>query len=560
MSDTQRMKAGVYARVSTEEQVDGTSLEDQERRGRAVADIRGWQVVDAYVEEGYTGTVESRPEWDRLMADCRAGKVNVVIVLNWKRFARTARVGLALAAKLEEMDVALVVIENDVDTSTASGRFVRHMFIGLAELDRDNVVEQMARGQHAKARRGGWPGGDAPYGYRREGGGRDCVIAVNPDERAMLRAAIGWIVDEGLTTGECCRRLNAHGLLPRKGGEWGHQNLRRVLSSRTLIGECWWAKPRKRSGGHVATGKFGEPVMIKLEPLISEQRFEALQRALAAKAYGDRRPNRPYPLSVRMYSPCGSYYHGVWRHDRDLRQYRCHRRKWRVNDQTRCDCLYLSSDAVEARVWSTVVDLLSHPEKLLALASDYLGLRASQVTVERDQLAAVQRRIAELERALVRATKAALLADTPDERRALDAARVELQDDLAATRTREAALEQWQADSRAESDRMRQMWELAERAATRLGEMALEQQREVLRLLNVKVVVLDNTITPRLRITGSVPHQKLLGSLSGGDPECETLRSRICSLRATAARRSAASCTSTFRPCAGSPTRPASTS
>ncbi|OAA19318.1 site-specific recombinase, DNA invertase Pin, partial [Frankia sp. EI5c] len=210
------LRAAIYCRVSTEDQVDGTSLEDQERRGRLTADSRGWEVAGVYTEEGYTGTTDSRPEWDRLMADCRAGQIDVVIVLNWKRFARNARIGLTLAATLEEMNVALVVIENEVDTSTANGRFVRHMFLGLAELDRDNVVEQMARGQHAKARRGGWPGGDAPYGYRREGTGRDCMVVIDDHEWTMLLQAIAWIVDEGLTTGECCERLNAHGMLPRR--------------------------------------------------------------------------------------------------------------------------------------------------------------------------------------------------------------------------------------------------------------------------------------------------------------------------------------------------------
>ncbi|WP_206779420.1 zinc ribbon domain-containing protein, partial [Frankia sp. EI5c] len=97
--------------------------------------------------------------------------------------------------------------------------------------------------------------------------------------------------------------------------------------------------------------------------------------------------------------PCGSHYGGVWRRDRDLRQYRCSRRKWRADGGPRCDCRYLNADEVEGRVWDAVSDLLRRPEKLIELASDYLGLRASAVVVERDQLDAVGRRIASLERA-----------------------------------------------------------------------------------------------------------------------------------------------------------------
>lgn len=255
----QTRRPAIYTRVSSGEQVDNTSLDEQERRCRALALSRDHKDALVYREEGVTGTTADRPEWQRLLDDCRGGLVSTVYVLNWKRLARNARVGLEIAAQLEDLDVGLVVVEADFDTSTPTGKMMRHMMVGFAAFDRDSIVEQMARGQHAMAAQGLWPsGGASPFGYRASGG-KGNTLVVHEEEAATVRLMVGWIVDERLTTGEVSRRLNAMGRFTRTGKEWTHSNLRRILRQRVLLGEVIWANTEKTHRSYLPTGKYGPP-------------------------------------------------------------------------------------------------------------------------------------------------------------------------------------------------------------------------------------------------------------------------------------------------------------
>ena len=90
--------AAICARVSTADQLRGTSLDVQVDECRAYASQRGLKVVGEYVDGGVSGTYASRPGLDRLMADCRAGVVDVVIVSKHDRFGRSFRHTVALEA------------------------------------------------------------------------------------------------------------------------------------------------------------------------------------------------------------------------------------------------------------------------------------------------------------------------------------------------------------------------------------------------------------------------------------------------------------------------------
>ncbi len=518
------MRAALYVRVSSEDQVENTSLDDQERICRKYAEVRGWRVVELYREEGFTGTKAERPEWDRLMRDARADLFDVVVVMNWKRFARNARVGLNLSFELEDMGVGLAVTEVEIDTTTKHGRFLRLQFLGLAELDRDSIVEQLAKGQYAKARAGGWPGGDAPYGYRLEGHGRDCVAVVDEDEAEMLRQAVAWILDEGETTGTVAAWLNAQGYRQRKGGPWGHQNLRRVLTSEKLKGVVVWGKPQRtgtRRSQHQQTrydaGKYyGEPTTIQLEPIISATRWDALQAVLTSRGYGTQTGRKTYPLGgPRLLSPCGANYGGVYRSDRDLRQYRCKRNYWNAKGEPRCDCLRLTADDIESRVWGAVAGLLANPDQLMRMASDYLALRAGQVATEREELERVEGEIAKLERRLATEVVEYIRAGVAPS--IVRAATEAIEGDLATLRRRREDLGTWSEESRAESEKVRELWGLAERAHTRFDSMSLEERAEVMALLDVTVQVGDNTYEPPLTVSGVVPW-------SAGDSTDETPR------------------------------------
>ncbi len=260
MSGKRAMSAALYARVSTKGQAteDRTSLPDQLRRGREVCAQHGWEVHDEYVDGGISGEkLDQRPAMMRLLADAEAGHLDVVVAVDLDRLARDEFVFAQVFKTLDRAEVAVHADGNLIDPENLSQLLTRGIEAVVSAHDRRSLVVKMAKGQRARGLAGGWPGGKPPYGYRLvwpegSGGGKPLpVVQIDQAEADMLRVAVDAILDEGCSTGQACTRLNALGYKTRggphgqggiggQGGPWGHQNLRRVLASPTLVGELTW--------------------------------------------------------------------------------------------------------------------------------------------------------------------------------------------------------------------------------------------------------------------------------------------------------------------------------
>jgi DNA invertase Pin-like site-specific DNA recombinase len=83
------MRAAIYARVSTSNHGQDPRMQTRELREHCLR--RGWEVADEYVDSGISGTKERRPQLDRLLADCRRRRVDIVLVYRYDRFARSLR-------------------------------------------------------------------------------------------------------------------------------------------------------------------------------------------------------------------------------------------------------------------------------------------------------------------------------------------------------------------------------------------------------------------------------------------------------------------------------------
>lgn len=395
--------------------------------------------------------------------------------------------------------------------------------MGFAEFDRDMIVERTTRGQRGKAARGAWPGGTAPYGYRLVGKGATRTAEFDQQERDTLLQATAWIVDDGLTTGEVAQRLNALGRAPRHADAWEHRNLRRTLTSEKLLGRVVWGQASSRRGDHKTrlladgTPKYGEPVELRIPPILDEARFAALQKALADKGGWTRRPDGVYPLSLRLVSPCGDTYGGVYRRDRSKRQYRCRRAKWNAAGVERCTDVRLDADYVEGAVWGEVCELLSDADRLQALAQEWLDKQATVTGPDADD---IETRIADRRRALTSTVVEYAKAGLPPG--AVKAATETIQDKL-----RRASGVAGAGRSRFDRGaRVAELTALAESAQGRLASMTFAEQKEVLALLDVRVTVLDDTARPALRVEGRVPPNLLMRELAGGEPAAGASTSR----------------------------------
>src|SRR5271156_2013591 len=152
------MRAAVYARVSTSN--NGQSPEMQLRDFSEYCERRGWAVAGEYVDVGVSGTRESRPELDRLMADAHRRKFDVVVVWSFDRMARSVSHLLRVLETFNSLGIAFVSLREQIDTSTPAGKMVFTVLGAVAELERSLIAERVKSGlrnARAKGKRLGRP-------------------------------------------------------------------------------------------------------------------------------------------------------------------------------------------------------------------------------------------------------------------------------------------------------------------------------------------------------------------------------------------------------------------
>jgi DNA invertase Pin-like site-specific DNA recombinase len=147
---TSATRVAFYSRVST---THGQDPELQLRELREYAAARGWTLAQEYTDIGASGSKDSRPALNRLMADAHRRRFDVVLVWKLDRFGRSLRHLVNALAEFEARGIAFVSLRDNLDLTTPSGRLMFQIIGAMAEFERELIRERVKAGlRNAKAK------------------------------------------------------------------------------------------------------------------------------------------------------------------------------------------------------------------------------------------------------------------------------------------------------------------------------------------------------------------------------------------------------------------------
>lgn len=226
--------AGIYIRVSTEDQArEGFSLGEQEEKLRQLCAFKEYQIFKVYQDAGISAKdMEHRPGFQQMMEDMRKGKINYIVAYKLDRVTRSVRDLELLIAELEKYDCYLICERDDVNTSTANGRFFVRMLTVLSQLEIEVVSERTKFGMSGAIKAGHLPG-TCPLGYYRDA---DKVVKLDPNTKGVVRRIFNMYL-EGKSYYQISCILDEEKVLYPEHNKWTEAAVRTIINNRIYVGD-----------------------------------------------------------------------------------------------------------------------------------------------------------------------------------------------------------------------------------------------------------------------------------------------------------------------------------
>ena len=235
--EAEHLRVAAYCRVSSDSKDQLHSYAAQIRNyTEEIAQHDGWELVDVYADEGLTGTrMDKREDFNRMMRDCRKGKIDRILVKSVSRFARNTRDCLSALRELSAMGVSVRFEKENIDTKTLTTELMVSVSGSLAQQESISISANQKMSYQRRMERGKFITCTAPYGYRIVNK-KDLEIV--PEEAATVR----WIFDaylKGRSSGWIAEQLTAKGIPSQSGAEcWRETGVRYLLTNEKYIGDA----------------------------------------------------------------------------------------------------------------------------------------------------------------------------------------------------------------------------------------------------------------------------------------------------------------------------------
>lgn len=241
-AEAQKLRVAAYCRVSSDSSDQMNSFAAQMNYYTTLISSKShWELVDLYADAGISGTsAEKRPDFQRLLSDCRKGRIDKVLVKSISRFARNTMDCLKTIRELKAIGVGVCFEEQNIDSSMVSGEMLASIFASLAQKESESISQNMRMSFQRRMERGTFVPMTLPFGYKKGSDGR----AVIDESTAKYVREIFESYLSGANTGDIAEGLEARkattpALSTRR---WTFQAVSRILRNEKYIGDSLWQK------------------------------------------------------------------------------------------------------------------------------------------------------------------------------------------------------------------------------------------------------------------------------------------------------------------------------
>ena len=298
-----KVRVAAYARVSDGKEAMLQSLSAQVNYyKKLISENHMWDFVGVYSDEALTGTKDSRAEFQQLLKDCRAGKIDMVITKSISRFARNTVTLLETVRELKAINVDVFFEEQNIHSISGDGEMILSFLATFAQEESRSASENMKWRIQKDFNEGIIWGGKSCLGYRLH----NRKLELIPNEAEIVRLIFQLYI-EGHGADAIGKILDSKGVKPKYASKWNRSTIMQIISNYNYTGDLILQKTFRDN--HLTKrkimnkGEFDQYIVENNhEAIISHEVFEKAQRIRKEKRKRSVSPSfqKHYPFKAMI--------------------------------------------------------------------------------------------------------------------------------------------------------------------------------------------------------------------------------------------------------------------
>lgn len=379
-AQVQKIRVAAYCRVSTDSEEQETSYEAQvSHYTEYIKSKPEWQMVEVYADDGISGTnTAKRDEFNRMIADCEAGKIDLILTKSISRFSRNTLDCLKYTRKLKALNIAVFFEKENINTMDSKGEVLLTIMASLAQQESESLSANVRMGIQYRNQQGKVQVNHNWFlGYTKDAEGN---LVIDPEQAEIVRRIYREYL-EGASFLQIKRNLEADGI-PNGAGhlKWHESNIHQILTNEKYIGDALLQKTytvsildKKRAANNGEMPKYY--VEGSHEAIIDRDVFMKVKAEIARRANlnpdGKRRVySSKYALSSKVFcGHCGDIYRRVKWNNRGCKStvWRCVSRVLKGKMDFDCPARTVKEEVLQGAIVTAVNDAYARKTTVISL-------------------------------------------------------------------------------------------------------------------------------------------------------------------------------------------------